>query len=259
MLPGELQILCEDGPVIAVNKPSGIVVQGAPIGVDNLADLTRAYLKQKYDKPGSVYLGVPHRLDRPVSGVVVFSRNSKCAARLSEQFAKRQVRKRYLALLEGVPGAAAGELEDWLRVLPETDRPQSRAGAPVFAAPKVVVTRETHADAKSAKLGYQVLWTGHGRTLVEVDLHTGRMHQIRVQFSSRGWPIVGDLQYGSTVLWDGERERAPRPEDLTRYHPIALHAAALTILHPVRYDELTITAPLPATWRGLGVPAEWRT
>lgn len=232
MTADELEILCEDGPVIAVNKPAGLISQGAPQGVSGLVDLVKEYLKHKYSKPGRVYLGVPHRLDRPVSGVMVFSRNSKCAQRLAEQFAERSVRKIYRAALERPPESDSGTLTDWIYRIPDQ--------------PRVKTVLEGTPDAKQAVLDYRVLARVKGRTLVEVELKTGRMHQIRVQFASRGCPIVGDEQYGATSQFAGasslDQERGA----------IALHAHSLTLLHPIRYDELTITAPLPATWRELG-------
>lgn len=227
-----LQILCEDGPVIAVNKPHGIITQGAPRGVPSLVELVKQYLKKKYDKPGSVYLGVPHRIDRPVSGVVVFSRNSKCAARLAEQFAQRQVRKRYRAVLERPPEPRDGVLEDWIYRIPDHSR--------------VEISSAANPEARRAQLTYRTLQVRHGRALVEVDLGTGRMHQIRIQFGSRGCPIVGDVQYGSRGMFPGF---SPAERLIA---PIALHAWQLVLLHPVRYDELTITAPLPQLWQKLG-------
>jgi 23S rRNA pseudouridine1911/1915/1917 synthase len=243
----ELEILCEDGPVLAVNKPPGIVVQGAPPGVTNLADLVRSYLKARYSKPGNVYLGVPHRLDRPVSGVVVFSRNSKCAARLSQQFAERQVRKMYRAVLERPPDPPAGTLTDWLLRLPETEGEE-----PGSAAAKVVAVVEGAPGAKSAVLHYRTLALSRGRALVEIELETGRMHQIRVQFASRGCPVVGDVPYGAHTVWEGGGIRPASPADQQRFRPIALHAWRLTLRHPIRYDELTITAPVPKAWREFG-------
>ena len=190
----DLEVLCEDGPVIAVNKRPGIIVQGAPAGVENLADLVRAYLKDKYAKPGNVYLGVPHRLDRPVSGVVVFSRNSKCAARLSEQFANRDVRKIYRAIVERPPDPPAGEMTDWLLRV-STAGPAEEATEDA-RAPKVAVVDPETPEAKRAVLRYRTLATAHGRALVEIELETGRMHQIRVQFSSRGRPLPADRPAG---------------------------------------------------------------
>lgn len=230
----QLEILCEDGPVIAVNKPSGVISQGAPHGVDSLVAQVKEYLKVKYNKPGNVYLGVPHRLDRPVSGAVVFSRNSKCAARLSEQFASRQVRKIYLAILERPPQPAEGELEDWIYRIPDESR--------------VEISSEANPAAKIARLKYRTLDTHQGKALVEIELETGRMHQIRIQFGSRGCPVVGDRQYGAKTSFPG----ISSADRVTA--PIALHAHQLTILHPVRYDELTITAPQPKFWELLGFP-----
>jgi 23S rRNA pseudouridine1911/1915/1917 synthase len=251
----ELEILCEDGPVIAVNKPAGIVVQGAPAGVANLADLVRDYLRTKYAKPGNVYLGVPHRLDRPVTGVVIFSRNSKGAARLAEQFATRVVQKTYLAILERPPEPPAGTLTDWLLRAGEE---HENADDP--RAPKVSVVTSEIPGAKQAILHYRTLATARGRALVEITLETGRMHQIRVQFASRGCPIVGDTQYGARSSWDGVEIRAATADDASRYHPIALHAWRLALKHPVRYDDLTITAPPPESWsrQGLSIPQSIR-
>lgn len=231
-MPIQLEILCEDGPVIAVNKPAGIISQGAPRGIDSLVDLVKEYLKEKYHKPGNVYLGVPHRLDRPVSGVMVFSRNSKCAARLAEQFAAHQVRKVYWACLERPPEPEAGELRDWIYRIPDQ--------------PRVEIADPGREGAKQAVLTYRTLECHKGRALVEVELQTGRMHQIRIQFASRGCPIVGDAQYGAATPFGGRTSLDQSTG------AIALHARSLTILHPIRYDELTIVAPLPPTWGEFG-------
>lgn len=228
-----LEVLCEDGPVIAVNKPSGLITQGAPLGVDSLIAQVKDYIKVKYDKPGNVYLGVPHRLDRPVSGVVVFSRNSKCAARLAEQFAQRQVKKVYLAILERPPRPAAGSLEDWIYRIPDESR--------------VEISGPENPAAKIARLKYRTLGMHQGKALVEVELETGRMHQIRIQFGSRGSPVVGDQQYGAKSSLPG----GASADRVTA--PIALHSRRLTILHPIRYDELTIAAPIPQAWNSLGL------
>jgi len=232
-----IDVICEDGPLIAVNKASGVITQGAPHGVVSLVEMVKEYLKQKYEKPGAVYLGVPHRLDRPVSGVVVFSRNSKCAARLSEQFAQRRVKKTYLAVLERPPVEPESDLHDWIYRIPDHSRVEiSDAGNP---------------DAKEARLHYRTLAVSKGKALVEIDLGTGRMHQIRIQFSSRGYPIVGDEQYGARFPFPGLTGPLDR-----RNAPIALHACRLKLFHPIRYDELTITAPVPASWGCFGLDFE---
>ncbi len=248
-----LEILCEDGPVLAVNKPAGLLTLGAKPGVPTLERQVKQFLKEKYHTPGNVYLGIPHRLDRPVSGVVVFARNSKAAARLAEQFRNRQVHKVYWALLEKAPDPPEGELVDWLLKAPDQARVEIvPAGTP---------------GAREARLKYRVLQrhsafriphsefppplappyeVGEGKgALVEIELLTGRTHQIRVQMAGHGWPIVGDSQYGATT-----RLVEPPPLD-PRDEPIALHARSLTILHPIRYVSLTITAPLPANWGAL--------
>lgn len=227
-----LEVICEDGPVIAVNKPPGLIAQGAPEGVDSLVTQVKEYLGVKYEKPGAVYLGVPHRIDRPTSGVVVFSRNSKCAARLAEQFQQRQVKKTYLAVLERPPADVEGVLADWLYRVPDHSY--------------VEVCTESRPGAKHAQLSYQVLALKNGRALVEVDLHTGRMHQIRIQFGSRGCPIVGDAQYGAQTSFRGYDQTDPR------VCPIALHAWKLTLKHPIRYDDLQIVAPIPNAWKEFG-------
>jgi 23S rRNA pseudouridine1911/1915/1917 synthase len=244
---GSLEILCEDGPLLAVNKPAGLLTLGAKPGVATLERQVKQFLKEKYDKPGNVYLGIPHRLDRPVSGVVVFAKNSKCAARLAEQFRERQVRKVYWALVERPPDPPEGELIDWLLKAPDQAR--------------VEIVSANARGAREARLKYRVL-RSHSefripnselllphsgrekteRTLLELEPLTGRTHQIRVQLAGRGWPIVGDAQYGAVT-----RLVEPQPAD-PRDAPIALHARRLTILHPIRYDSLTITAPLPTNW-----------
>lgn len=240
-----LDILLEDGPLLAVNKPAGLLTLGAIPGVPTLERQVKEYLRQKYNKPGNVYLGIPHRLDRPVSGVIVFARNSKAAARLHEQFSQRQVKKVYWALVEKCPDLPEGRLIDWLLKVPDESRVE-------------VVAADTP-GAREARLRYRVmphlvpagsLTADAGDdacpTWLEIELETGRMHQIRVQLTSRGWPVVGDLQYGATSRLSQTTPGAVRDE------PIALHARALTLRHPVRYDELTITAPVPESWSMFG-------
>jgi 23S rRNA pseudouridine1911/1915/1917 synthase len=232
------EVLCEDGPVLAVNKPAGLLTLGATTGVPTLERQVKAWLKERFQKSGNVYLGIPHRLDRPVSGVVVFARNSKAAARLAEQFRERQVRKVYWAVVERPPEPLEGEWVDWLAKIPDQAR--------------VLVVPESTPGARQARLRYRTLrcdleWSDPAETsrrgaLVEVELITGRMHQIRVQFASRGCPVMGDTEYGALSLIGD----APHPEP--RERPIALHARSMTLLHPVRYEPLTVTAPFPEYW-----------
>lgn len=227
----DVEILLEDGPCLAVQKPAGILTQGPPAADDTLVRRVKHLLKTRDKKTGNVYLGIPHRLDRAVSGVVLFAKNSKAAHRLAEQFRDRLVKKIYWAIVQSPPEPAAGSMIDWLDKVPEL--PVARV-VPGFTP-----------TAREGILEYRILQTLASGTLVEIELTTGRFHQIRVQFAHRGWPILGDSLYGSTVPFavsdksTGEREEPP----------IALHARQLTFLHPVRYEPVTVTAPLPSYWR----------
>ena len=225
----EISILLEDGPLLAVNKPVGIPTQSANESIPSVERLVKQYIRETANKPGNVYLGIPHRLDRVSTGVMVFARNSKTAARLAEQFAERSVRKIYLAAIEGTLPQEQGLLHDTMRKVP--DQPRSE------------IVEEEADGAKEARLTYRQIKTwsdneGAVRSLVEIELLTGRMHQIRLQFGSRGFPVVGDTLYGGTsrIVSDDEEPR------------ILLHAHQLTLKHPIRYDEVTITAPLPDDW-----------
>jgi len=225
-----LEILLEDNHCLAVVKPAGLLTQGVPRGIPTLEALVKEYLKRKYNKPGNVYLGIPHRLDRPVSGVVLFARNSKAAGRLAEQFQNRQVRKVYWSVVEGQVEPMQGEWQDWLMKVPEEARS-------ICVPPDALGARE-------ARLRYRVLELGDAHTLLEIELETGRMHQIRVQAAERGWPVLGDVQYGA------KRAFGP-PAALPRDALIALHARSLTFLHPLRYEPITLTAPLPEHWKAV--------
>jgi 23S rRNA pseudouridine1911/1915/1917 synthase len=250
-----LEILLEDGPLLAVNKPPGLLTQGVPAGIPTLESQVREYIRTRYGKPGNVYLGIPHRLDRPVSGVMVFAKNSKAASRLAEQFRDRVVRKVYWAVVTDNLREREGTFVDWLLKDPA-------------AAHVRVVDAETP-GAKRAELTYRTLSTTEAGSLVEIELHTGRMHQIRVQFGSRGCPVLGDVQYGATAALDltcsniatGSNIASPvsrgdvSPTEPPRSPIIALHSRLLELKHPVRYDPVTITAPAPMFWSGL-IPKE---
>jgi 23S rRNA pseudouridine1911/1915/1917 synthase len=227
-MPDPLVILYEDNHCLAVAKPAPLLTQGVPPGVPTLEALVKASLKERYHKPGNVYLGIPHRLDRPVSGVVLFARNTKAARRLAEQFQQHQVRKAYWAVVDGEVTPDEGTWEDWLRKLPEEARSER--------------TGPGEPGARLAQLSYRRLGGGPGWTLLEIQPRTGRMHQIRVQAASRGWPVRGDVLYGSAHPFGP-------PVELPRDRVIALHARSLTFLHPIRYEPVTVTAPLPDTWR----------
>jgi 23S rRNA pseudouridine1911/1915/1917 synthase len=226
-MPESLAVLYEDNHCLAVAKPAPLLTQGVPLGIPTLEAMVKAYLKEKYHKPGNVYLGIPHRLDRPVSGVVLFARNTKAAQRLAEQFAERTVCKLYWALVEGEIPETEGRWEDWMVKAPDEAR-------------SIVVAADTP-GAKLATLSYRRLWMDGARTLLEVNLETGRMHQIRVQAASRGHPVLGDALYGGRLPFGP-------PAELPRDRIVALHALQLTFLHPIRFEPITVTAPAPPYW-----------
>lgn len=228
-----LAILYEDNHCLAVAKPAPLLTQGVPHGpVPTLEAQVKAYLKERYQKAGNVYLGIPHRLDRPVSGVVLFARQTRSAQRLAEQFQKRQVTKVYWAAVEGVVASEEGIWEDWLRKLPAEARTEA-------------VPPETE-GARQALLRYRRLSTGPDLTLLELRPETGRMHQIRIQTALRGYPVLGDELYGA------KRSFGPLVEQ-PRDRIIALHARSLTFLHPIRFEPITVEAPLPETWQALSL------
>jgi 23S rRNA pseudouridine1911/1915/1917 synthase len=234
-----LTILYEDNHCLAVAKPAGLLTQGVPAGIPTLEAQVKAYLKERYHKPGNVYLGIPHRLDRPVSGVVLFARNTKAARRLAEQFQERRVRKVYWAAVEiNDPEQAPpeeGVWEDWLLKRAEEARSE-------------VVSPQTP-GARHARLRFRRVHLGSEHALLEMEPETGRMHQLRVQSAVRGWPIRGDALYGARLPFGP-------PAELPRDRIIALHGRSLTILHPIRYEPMTVTAPLPEAWRELDLPVE---
>jgi 23S rRNA pseudouridine1911/1915/1917 synthase len=229
-MANSLTILFEDNHCLAVAKPAPLLTQ-APAGIPSLEAQVRDYLRERYQKPGRIYLGIPHRLDRPVSGVVLFARQTKSAQRLADQFRDRQVRKVYWAAVEGDVQPAEGVWEDWLLKIREDARSER-------------VSAETP-GARHASLRYRRLSATAAATLLEIQPDTGRMHQIRVQAAARGWPVVGDALYGAKLPF-GPAAEAPRDRI------IALHARSLTFLHPIRYEPITVEAPLPETWQQLG-------
>ncbi len=225
--PSAPALLYEDIYFLAVNKPAPLLTQ-APPGVPSLEGVVKAYLKAKHDKPGNVYLGIPHRLDRPVSGVVVFARNTKAARRIHAQFQEHSVRKVYWAVVDGEVAPDAGVWEDWVRKIQDEAR--------------TVRAAEGEPGAKLAMLEYRVVRRlAGGRTLVELEPLTGRMHQLRVQAAWRGHPVLGDATYGSAAAFGP-------PAGLPRDRVIALHARRLTIAHPSTKQPLTLEAPLPDYW-----------
>jgi 23S rRNA pseudouridine1911/1915/1917 synthase len=221
--PTPADILYEDNHLLVVNKPAELATMGAAAGESSLVNWARQYIKQKYEKPGNVYLGVVSRLDSFVTGAVVLARTSKAASRLTRQFEQRTVRKIYWAVIAGRLPDSAGECVDFVR---KDDRQR-----------RVVVCEKTDAGAKQAKLSYEVVAETNQYQWLQIVLETGRKHQIRVQLAARQHPIIGDQKYGSRIDF---------PQG------IALHARQLELTHPTQNERVTFTAPVPAAWRELG-------
>jgi 23S rRNA pseudouridine1911/1915/1917 synthase len=219
-----LDILHEDNHLLVVNKPASLATMGVTDDEPSVVRVAKEYLKEKYQKPGNVYLGVVSRLDALVSGVLVLARTSKAAARLSEQFRERETNKIYWAVVERLPRIAAEELVHWLR----KDERQQR----------MVVTAANATGAQEARLRFRSLQKLACGELLEIELLTGRKHQIRLQLATVGAPILGDRKYGSEQSFP---------------HGIALHARRLSIVHPTTKEELEFVAPLPAPWSKLGI------
>jgi len=234
LLPGQLrlfamdssalEILFEDNHLLALNKPAGLATMGAARGSPTLLALARQYIKRKYHKPGNVYLGIVSRLDAPASGVVLMARTSKAARRLSRAFRERRVQKTYWVIVEGRVHARSATLEDYLA---RDQRLQRMA---------VVDSSTPH--ARPARLSFRRLCVAAAESLLEVELETGRKHQIRVQLARQGHPVLGDRKYGAR----GAFARG-----------IALHARRLAVEHPTTGESVLITAPLPAAWQSLAV------
>jgi 23S rRNA pseudouridine1911/1915/1917 synthase len=214
----EPEILFEDNHLLVVNKPAGLLTQPSGTDQDSLEQRCKALIKQKYQKPGNVFLEAVHRLDKPASGIVVFARTSKALSRLNAAMRAKQSQKIYYALVEGVPQPAESNLEHYL----------------VHNDFIAEVSSVKDPDAKLCKLHYRLLKQYEGISLLEVILETGRYHQIRAQLAAIGHPILGDVKYGS-------------------HHPfasdaIALHHISLEIPHPTKETLLQLKAPLPPTW-----------
>ena len=218
------RILYEDNHLLVINKRAGEIVQGDKTGDECLADTYKAFIAARDGKPGKVFMGLPHRLDRPVSGIVVLAKTSKALERMSALFRDGAVRKTYWALVCAAPREPEGLLEDWMW----RNEPMNKS---------FICTENRRRDAKLARLRYRLIGHTDRYHLVEVALLTGRHHQIRCQLAHIGCPIKGDLKYG-----------APRsnPDG-----GISLHARHISFVHPVRQVPVEITAPLPPSWKGL--------
>lgn len=230
----ELEILYDEGPCLVVNKPAGLLTQ-APRGIDSLEVRVKEFYRQREDKEtdANIYLGLAHRIDRPVSGAIVFARHVRAARKLCSQFQNRTVSKVYWAFVEGHVTPDEGTWTDYLH---------KRHG---LAQAEVV--EEDHPAAKHAVLHYRVLWHGSLGSWLEIELETGRTHQIRIQSASRGHAVLGDEQYGSQTPFG---EQFPELRD----RAIALHARQLGFRHPMTGEPVDVTAPLPAAWQPLDLP-----
>ena len=215
------RILYEDNHVLVFNKRSGEITQGDKTGDEPLPEKLKAFIARRDNKPGRVFMGVPHRLDRPVSGAVILAKTSKALERLAEAFREGNARKIYWALVENSPRPEEGEIRSWL----SRNEKQNKS----YSHPTPVP------GAKEAVLRYRLLELTKRYFLVEVELLTGRHHQIRCQLASIGCPIKGDLKYGA--------RRSNRDGG------ICLHAREVTFMHPTRKESVTVTAPLPDTFR----------
>lgn len=220
-----MQVVYEDNHIIIVNKTCREIVQGDKTGDKPLSEMLKEWLKEKYAKPGNVFVGVTHRLDRPVSGLVIFAKTSKALSRLNEMFRTGQVKKTYWAVVKNNPPAQAGTLVHYLT------RNEKQNKSTAYISPRT--------GAQRAELDYSLIATGDNYKLLEVDLKTGRHHQIRCQLAKMGCPIKGDLKYGA--------ERS-NPDG-----GISLHARRVCFEHPVSHVVVDVTAPVPndPLWKAL--------
>ena len=217
-LPYGVKVLYEDNHIITAIKPAGVLSQGDGSDSPDILTILKAYIKEKYEKPGEVYLGLVHRLDRPVSGVMVFARTSKAASRLSEQIRQRKVDKIYRCVVDGVL-EGEGRLENYI------SKDEARN--------MVTVTDTEKPGFKASYLDYKALSSKDGMTLVEVKLGTDRSHQIRAQMAHSGYPLIGDQKYGKKDI---------------RTKDIALEAYKLSFEHPVKREFITFEAPIPSVF-----------
>ena len=210
-----IDVIYEDNHLLVVKKPINILSQGDNTNDLDMVNLLKRYLKEKYNKPGNVFVGLIHRLDRPVGGIMVFAKTSKCASRLSEQVRNKTIKKTYKAVIHKTMDKKEGTLKDYLYKNKKTNM--------------VSVVTKNHKEAKDAVLDYKTLASNDEFSLVEIDLHTGRPHQIRVQFSSRNHPLYGDQRYGNSKV--GEQ--------------IALWSYKLEFNHPTTKERLVFTFDTP--------------
>ena len=212
-----VKVIYEDNHLLVVEKPVNILSQGDDTNDKDMVNLLKQYVKEKYNKPGNVYIGLVHRLDRPVGGAMVFAKTSKAASRLSEQVRNKTFKKTYRAVIHGTMNKESDTLKDYLYKNKKTNM--------------VSVVNKNHKDAKNAELSYETLENKNSFSLVEIDLKTGRPHQIRVQFASRKHPLFGDQRYGQNVNKVGQQ--------------IALWSHKLEITHPTTKEKMEFTCEPP--------------
>lgn len=216
-----INVLYEDNHLLMVEKPVNVPVQADDSKDEDLLSMLKKYIKEKYNKPGNVYLGLVHRLDRPVGGAIVFAKTSKAASRLSNELRKQNFHRNYLAIVHGTPSKKQGQLKDYLW----KDRKKNIVYA-VDAKKK---------EAKQAILDYKVIHSAKSKSLVEVKLQTGRSHQIRVQFANQNLPLYGDQKYGQHINKPGQQ--------------IALWASHLSVKHPTKDEMISVeTIPNDGIW-----------
>jgi 23S rRNA-/tRNA-specific pseudouridylate synthase len=234
--PG-FEIVYEQGPCLGINKPPGVLTQ-APRGIDSLEVRIKAFLKGReqtetaFDGSADVYLGVPHRLDRPVSGAMIFGLNWKITRRLAGQFERRRVKKTYWACVSGTVEPSEGIWTDLVRKIP--------------GVPRAEVVSSAHPEGRQAILHYRTLGSTSWGSWLEIELETGRMHQIRIQAASRGFPILGDVDYGSNIAFGRQHEDC-------RLRAISLHSRSLSFKDPLTRQEVTLVARLPDAWAAIGI------
>jgi 23S rRNA pseudouridine1911/1915/1917 synthase len=212
-----LNILFEDNHLVIVNKHSGDIVQSDKTGDKPLVDKVKDYIKEKYNKPGEVFLGIPHRIDRPTTGIVIFCRNSRSLERINQMFKDKAISKTYWAIVKDKPPAASGKLIHYMK----RNEQQNKSYA----------TEDQKPGSQMAELDYKILLESDRYFLLEIDLHTGRHHQIRAQLARIGCPIKGDLKYG----FDRSNEDAS----------ISLHARKVALIHPSKKELMEVVAPVP--------------
>ncbi|MBW1778144.1 MAG: RNA pseudouridine synthase [Deltaproteobacteria bacterium] len=211
-------VFYEDNHILSLYKPAGLLMQGDRTGSPCLLDLARGWIKKRYHKPGRVFLGMVHRLDRPVAGIILFAKTSKAASRLSAQIRDRRVRKGYLAVVEGRVASPSGALSHCIEYEKRRRRPKE----------------STQTSVREARLSFRVLEATGNRSLLRIDLETGRKHQIRIQLARIGHPVAGDVRYGaSTPLL---------------FRRIALFSKEIAFQHPTRQEKIVLSSPLPEGW-----------